>query len=111
MTVAKMIGIIVLSALITFFLRAVPFVAFSGDRKMPLALERLGKVLPSALMAILIVYCLKDVSGNYIEVGIPKLFAVLSVGFSYRRRHNTFFSIFLGTAVYMVLLRVMEILV
>ena len=47
---------IFIPALITFSLRALPFLLFSGDRKMPDWLSRLGAVLPSAIMAVLIVY-------------------------------------------------------
>lgn len=101
----QMIAIVFLCALITFSLRAFPFVAFSGKRRMPESLEQLGKILPSALMAILIIYCLKDVPSDFSGVGIPKLAAVLCVGITYKWKHNTFFSILLGTAFYMLLIR------
>ena len=51
---------IVVSALITFGLRAIPFIMFRNDKTMPPKLIYLGKILPSAIMAVLIVYCLKD---------------------------------------------------
>ena len=47
---------IAVSALCTFFLRALPFLAFRGTQKMPDWLDRLGKTLPAAIMAVLIVY-------------------------------------------------------
>lgn len=102
----RMVGIVCLCAGITFFLRAVPFLAFSGERKMPASLEQLGKILPSALMAILILYCLRDVPTGGLHNAVSKLLAVLVVGISYKGKHNTFFSIILGTAVYMILLRI-----
>lgn len=52
----RIILIILISAIITFILRALPFIVFNGKRKMPDALERLGKVLPSAIMAVVISY-------------------------------------------------------
>lgn len=102
MTTSEILLAILISAGITFFLRALPFLAFSKGRQMPEVLESLGKVLPSALMAILIVYCLKDIPTDYVGIGIPKLLAVLCVGVSYKWKHNTFLSILLGTAVYMI---------
>ncbi len=102
----RMIGIVLLCAGITFFLRAVPFLAFSVDRKMPASLEQLGKVLPSALMAILILYCMRDVPTGGLHNAISKLVAVFVVGVSYKSKHHTFLSIVLGTAVYMILLRI-----
>lgn len=98
---------IFISALITFSLRALPFPLFSGDRRMPDWLSRLGAVLPSAIMAVLIVYCLKGVKSDIIGTGIPSAIAVLVVALSFKWKHNTFLSILSGTAVYMLLLRVL----
>ena len=58
-----LIGIAV-SAVVTFALRALPFVIFNGKRQMPEMLVKLGKVLPATIMAVLIVYCLKG-AGNW----------------------------------------------
>ena len=65
------------SALITFGLRALPFLAFSGSRKMPASLERLGQALPSAIMAVLIIYCMKDIPTGGISAAVPKLLAAV----------------------------------
>ena len=98
---------IVISALITFGLRALPFALFRGGRSMPEWMQRLGQILPSAIMAVLIVYCLKGVKSNPIGMGIPGIIAVAVVAASYKWKHNTFISIIAGTAVYMVMLRCM----
>ena len=94
------------SAVITFFLRALPFFLFHGDRKMPEWLARLGSVLPSAIMAVLIVYCLRGAKSDVTHTGVPGLIAVLLTAVIYRWKHQTLLSIFLGTAVYMILIRV-----
>lgn len=96
---------ILIAAVCTFLLRALPFVAFAGERKMPLWLERLGGRLPAAIMAVLVVYCLKAVRTDLTGTGIRQLLAAAVVAVSYRWRHNTLLSIFLGTAAYMLLLR------
>ena len=70
---------VAVSALITFGLRALPFLAFSGSRKMPASLERLGQALPSAIMAVLIIYCMKDIPTGGISAAVPKLLAAAVV--------------------------------
>ena len=98
---------LLVSALITYGLRALPFLAFSGERKMPGWMQRLGQILPAAIMAILIIYCLRGARSDFAGVGIPGLIAVVVTGLSYKWKHNTFLSIIIGTAVYMLLIRLM----
>ena len=106
MNTTMLVSAIVLSAVITFGLRALPFLIFSGQRKMPGWLQRLGELLPAAIMAVLVIYCLKDVPSDFAGVGIRKLLAVLVVAVSYQLKKSTFLSIFLGTAAYMLLLQI-----
>lgn len=96
---------ILLAAVITFALRALPFLIFYGERKMPEFLLKLGAVLPAAIMAVLIVYCLKDIAVDWKANALSKILAVLTVGISYKWKHNTLISIAAGTAVYMILIR------
>lgn len=98
---------IIISAVITFLLRAFPFLVFRGEHKLPDILDRLGKLLPSAVMAVLIIYCLKDVKTDIIHTGIPEIAGVIATAVSYKLRHNTFLSIILGTACCMVLMQFM----
>lgn len=100
----EIIIVILLSAFCTFALRALPFIAFRGEKEMPAWLQKLGTALPSAIMAVLIVYCLRDAGTDWTGIGIPKLLAAAAVVFTYRIKHNTFFSIIAGTAGYMLLL-------
>lgn len=100
----RFIGIILISAGITFFLRALPFLMFKGKKQLPEKVTRLGKILPSAIMAVLIVYCLKDVRTDFAGSGRFQLIAVAVVALSYKWKHNTFISIIAGTACYMILL-------
>ena len=96
---------ILLAAVITFALRALPFLIFYGERKMPEFLVKLGAVLPAAIMAVLIVYCLKDIAVDWKANALSKILAVLTVGISYKWKHNTLISIAAGTATYMILIR------
>ncbi len=95
-----------LSAGITYALRALPFFLFRERKGMPKWLARLGGTLPSAMMAVLIVYCLRHVKSDMVGTGLPAAAAVLTVAASYKWKHKTFLSIILGTGVYMLLLRV-----
>ena len=94
------------SAVITFLLRALPFLLFHGDRKMPEWLARLGSVFPSTIIAVLIFYCLRGAKREVADTGAAALIAVLLTAVIYRWKHQTLLSIFLGTAVYMMLIRV-----
>ena len=100
------IGAILLSAIITFGLRALPFVIFNGKNKLPGRVSALGRLLPSAIMAVLIVYCFKGVIKEPVNEGIPALLAAAVVAVTYKWKHSTLISILGGTVCYMVLLRV-----
>jgi branched-subunit amino acid transport protein AzlD len=71
---------------------------------MPVSLERLGQALPSAIMAVLIVYCMKDIPSGGLSAALPKLLAAAVVFITYKWKHQTLISILLGTISYMVLL-------
>ena len=97
---------IIVAAIITFALRALPFVIFRGSRKMPETVSRLGQTLPATIMAVLIIHRLKDSFTQPGEYGWPGVIAVLAVGITYKLKHNTLLSIVFGTVIYMVLLRI-----
>lgn len=107
MSTTGIIIAIAVSAAVTFALRALPFIAFSGKRKLPAWLERLGATLPPAIMAVLIVYCLKDIPSDYQSAAIPKLAGVAATVAAYRWKHNTLLGLIAGTAVYMLLIRLL----
>ena len=53
---------IAVMALITALLRFLPFLIFKGKASTPPLVEKLGRLLPSAVIAMLVVYCMKDVN-------------------------------------------------
>ena len=99
--------IIGMCAVITFGLRAFPFFVFRGTRTMPVWLDRLGKALPPLIMAVLIVYCLKDSTTDLGHTGIAQAAGVLATAISYKWKHNTLLGIVAGTAVYLCMLSVL----
>lgn len=96
--------IVAVTAACTIFTRFFPFVLFGGKRKMPRFVQYLGGVLPAAIIATLVVYCLKDLNFSLYPFGIPQLIAVAVVVALHLWKSNTLISIFGGTAVYMALI-------
>lgn len=94
-------------ALVTVALRFAPFIIFKNNKKTPIVVEYLGKVLPGAIMAMLVVYCLKGVSFKILTNWLPALLACVLTSVSYVFKKNTLISIIFGTAVYMILIRIM----
>ena len=97
--------LIVVMSLVTIFLRFLPFWIF-GNRKTPDSIVYLGKVLPYAIMGMLVVFCLKSVSFIVNPHGIPEILACLVVIGLHVYKRNTLLSIVVGTAVYMFLVQV-----
>lgn len=97
-----MVGVI---ALVTAMLRFLPFVVFNGNRKTPEIIEKLGRILPYAIMGMLVVYCLKGLSFSNISGFLPELIASLTVGALYVWKRNTLISIICGTVCYMILIQ------
>ena len=54
--------LVTVAVLVTMATRFLPFLIFGEKRKTPLVIEYLGTVLHCAIMVMLVVYCLKDVS-------------------------------------------------
>ena len=96
-----LIGVV---ALVTMLLRFLPFFVFSGKRT-PEFIDYLGKYLPYAIMAMLVVYCLKGVSFVSAPFGVPEVIAVLVVAGLHVWRRNTLLSIVAGTLCYMFLVQ------
>lgn len=92
-------------ALVTAALRFLPFVIFGGGRKTPQVVERLGAALPSAIMAMLVVYCLKGTSFASAAGWVPALIGVAVTAGLHVSRRNTLLSIVSGTVVYMLLVQ------
>ncbi|WP_305151967.1 branched-chain amino acid transporter permease [uncultured Dubosiella sp.] len=97
-----LIGVI---ALVTFGTRALPFVVFKNQKSPFIAY--LGDVLPFSIMAMLVVYCLKEVDllrGNH---GICEIIGVASVVLIHLWKRNTLLSILAGTLIYMACVQVL----
>ncbi|MBR5535623.1 MAG: AzlD domain-containing protein [Clostridia bacterium] len=97
---------ILIMAAVTALLRFIPFLVM-GNRKTPAYVEYLGKVLPYAVMAMLVVYCLKGVDFTVAPFGVCEFISVGVVVGIHVWKRNTLLSIVLGTLCYMLLIRIM----
>lgn len=91
----------------TMLTRFLPFLLFPAGRPTPNYIQYLGKVLPSAVFGMLVIYCLKDVSLISGSHGIPELLAVLAVTVLHLWKRQMLLSIAGGTIFYMVLLQIL----
>ena len=96
--------LIAVMALITMLLRFMPFLLFSKNTPGPIVY--LGEVLPYSIIAMLVVYCLKDVDFLGTTHGIPEIISVLLVVILHKWKHNTLLSILGGTVCYMLLVQI-----
>ena len=85
--------------------RWLPFWLFPENRKPPALVTYLGRVLPTATMGLLIVYCLKDVAWLSAPHGAPELIAIAVVAALHCWKGNVLLSIAGGTAAYMLLVQ------
>ncbi|MDD3168324.1 MAG: AzlD domain-containing protein [Eubacteriales bacterium] len=97
--------IILIIAVITFALRAAPFILFSRTGETPKVVTYLGNTLPPAVMGMLIIYCLRNTTVLNAPFGIPELIAVGMVAGLHLWRKNNLLSILGGTVLYMVLIQ------
>lgn len=99
------IGIILAVAAGTMLTRFLPFLIFPEKREVPKFVTYLGKVLPPAMMGLLVVYCFKGVSITEGSHGIPEAIATVVIILLHQWKNNVLISIAGGTVVYMLLVQ------
>lgn len=96
------IFVVILGTMLTRFL---PFLIFPANKKTPPLIIFLGKILPSSIMGMLVVYTLKDISFNSSAEFLPELIAVALTAFLQYFYKNILLTILLGTVCYMFLVQ------
>ena len=89
----------------TALLRFLPFILFPSGRKTPKIVTYLGYVLPFAMIGMLVIYCLKDISVLSGTHGLPELLAIIIVIGLHVWRRNTLLSVGVGTVCYMIFIQ------
>lgn len=102
--IVHLLSVITVVAIGTFITRALPFVFFNSI-KPPAILSTIEKNLPPMILLLLVFYCLKDVYWFQPPHGIPELFTILVVTTLHVWKRNAMLSIFIGTGLYMLLVR------
>lgn len=104
MTTTQRVLTILVVVLGTTLTRFLPFLIFPEDKTPPPYITYLGTVLPSAVIGLLVVYCLKDSlsSGHY---AIPQMIAILFTVVLFKWKKNMLLSIGGSTIVYMLLVQ------
>ncbi len=96
---------ILMCVLATMLTRFLPFLIFRSDRPTPKYIQYLGQVLPGAIFAMLVVYCLRNVTPLQYSYGLPELIAIaVTIGLHLWKR-QMLLSIAGGTVCYMLLVQ------
>ena len=105
LTTGQAIASIAVMAVVTFLTRALPFLLFDRGDHPPKLVLYLGQVLPPAIIAMLIVYCLKGISFAAPGGWVPTLLAGGAAVLLHLWKGNDLLSIFGATVLYMVLVQ------
>lgn len=97
---------IVIVGLATALTRFLPFMIFK--KKMPSFVKYLSDVLPSAVMSLLIIYCLKEAVFSKFH-SLPELICIVFIIVIHKIKRNVLLSISLGTILYMFLVQLVFI--
>ena len=95
--------IIAVISIVTILIRLLPFAVFR--KRTPKAVLYLGNVFPYAIMSMLVVYCLRNISVLDAPFGLPELIGVAAVAGLHLWRKNNLLSILGGTVIYMALVQ------
>ena len=95
--------LVAIMSAVTILMRFLPFIVFR--KHIPPFIMYLGKVLPPAMIGMLVIYCLKSVTPVVYPHGLPELIAGLMVVGLQAWKRNSLLSILAGTVIYMVLVQ------
>jgi len=103
LTVQQSLIIIILIAFITFLTRVIPFILFPANKETPKYIVYLGSVLPYAIIGMLVIYCVKEVSVSTFPFGLPEFIVIIAIVIIHIWKRNTLLSIGGSTVFYMLL--------
>ena len=87
--------------------RFLPFWIFPENKQPPPIVTYLGRTLSPAVMGLLVVYCLRNVNLLASSHALPEAAAIACIIALHCWKRNVLLSIGAGTAVYMVLIRLL----
>lgn len=105
MTLTQQIITVAMVVLGTAVTRFLPFLVFPAGKPTPKYIQYLGKVLPSAVFGLLVIYCLRNVSIFSGSHAIPELISIVLVIILHVWKRQMLLSITGGTVCYMLLVQ------
>ncbi len=105
MTFGKALAMVLVAAVCTFATRVAPFLLFNGKKPIPPLVRYLGEALPPAVIALLVVYCVKSVDWLAAPHGAPELLCIAVTALLHIWKRSNLLSIGVGTALYMFLVQ------
>lgn len=102
METSYVLGVFAAMAIVTFALRAIPFLAAQWLRNNPLV-RHLGRFLPLAIMTLLVLHSVVGLAGQHDARPWPELLAVALTVLAQWKTKNPLLSIAIGTIVYVLL--------
>ena len=93
----------------TMITRFTPFILFPENKTLPPYIHYLGKVLPPAMVGLLVVYCLKNITLMNYPYGLPEAISIALLIAIHKYKHNVLLSIGISTVCYMFLVQVIFI--
>lgn len=104
LTVKQVIIAILLSSLVIFLTRLLPFLLFS-KKNPPRIIKFIEKYVPQMIIAVLVVYCFKDVEFAQSPYGLHFLISCAAVVVLHLTLKNSMISILGGTMLFIILSR------
>jgi branched-subunit amino acid transport protein AzlD len=96
---------VAVTAVVTFLIRYLPFALFGQQKRPAKVLTDISRLLPAAIIAVLVVYCLKTINFLQVSQFLPQLIAVAIVAGLHIWKRNNLLSIGVGTVCYMVMVQ------
>lgn len=106
MTTPYIVFTIAILAIGNFLTRAFPFIIFRDGAQLPSLIAYLAKVLPYAIIGMLVVFCFKDTPVTMAPYGAPELIATLAIIVIYKKTRQMIYTIGGGLILYMFLVQI-----
>ncbi|MFA5638281.1 MAG: AzlD domain-containing protein [Anaerovoracaceae bacterium] len=101
----SILSMLIVAGIITFLIRWFPFAVFKLGSDMGSGIRTLGKKLPFSAIAILVIYCLRNINPLVFPYGLPEAISILAVILLHLWKRNNLISIGSGTVIYMILIQ------
>lgn len=90
----------------TIILRSLPFIIIRKSIAERRCIKYLGDAMPYAMIALLVIYCIKDINIIKFPYGLPEIISIVLIAIFQIFKRNVLISIGLGTVIYMFLVQV-----